>query len=191
MAHPVRLHTSMSLANCISACLWSRWKFPGFILTFSTTSADAMATSEEKCTSATSGVSMPSALSLDLISRRSSTSFIPGTVSLMSCAPALYSLRHCSTLAWISDVCVLHIVWTTIGQSAPIRTFPACAVIVSISCILLTVCYSAMDSVCRLTLNPISCLAFCLSWCFVMPTLLVSWKCSPTEKMIFDGYAYL
>ena len=58
---------------------------------------------------------MPSFLSLDFMSLIASISYIPGTVSLMSCAPASCILLHCSTVASMSDVCVLHIVCTTIG----------------------------------------------------------------------------
>ena len=82
------------------------------------------AISEEKCTSATRGVSIPSERRMDLISFSDSTCARDGTVSLINCAPAAASLRHCAADASTSDVCVLHIVCTTIGWSPPMMTLP-------------------------------------------------------------------
>ena len=48
IAVPFSLHASMSFLNCRLASSWSLLKLPGFILTFSTIGATAMAVSDEK-----------------------------------------------------------------------------------------------------------------------------------------------
>ena len=142
MAVPCSLQTFTSLENCEHAMSKSLWKFPGFIRTFSTTSAAAMAISDEKCTSATRGTSSPSARSLDLISANARTSAKVGTVSLIRPAPAAASRLHWLTEASISDVCVLHIVCTTMGCPPPMLTFPTLTSFVCMILLLLIYCRS-------------------------------------------------
>ena len=132
MAVPYFLHSSRKRANWRRASSWSLWKFPGLIRTFSTTEATAIAVSEEKWMSATSGTSHPAARRRALISCIYGTSCRPGTVIRTSCEPASARRRHCATVASTSYVWVLHIVWTTTGLSPPMRTFPTRTTLVSI-----------------------------------------------------------
>ena len=132
MAVPYFLHSSRNRANWRRASAWSLWKLPGLIRTFSTTEATAMAVSEEKWMSATSGTLQPAARTRALISRTCGTSCRPGTVMRTSCAPAFASRSVCATVASTSYVWVLHIVWTTTGLFPPMRTSPTLTTRVSI-----------------------------------------------------------
>ena len=124
-----------STARSYSSSVRSSWrklrlsvKLPGLTRTFSTKAAHASATSGRKCTSAMSGVSMPSARRRFLISRSDSASFIEGTVSRTISQPAATIRFTCATLASTSDVNVLVIDCTTMGRPSPNSIFPICTI---------------------------------------------------------------